>query len=191
MTGGLLSDDAFPSNPKGYRHTRDHPVLRGQNFCRYCFCSPCVIELPPDFLRGYCSPHPGNDEKRYRLYRLFWGLLNTLGVWRDDEYLQMKSSRTSVDDRREIIPKCIINVTKMTLGSKAYNNVKLYTHRRYEDATLVLMGITGTTCPHLKRNLLWNSNHTMYLRSSCTRNHTHNKNVFNYWQYSNYSCICS
>ena len=109
--GFTFSDDTFPSHPKGYHQSRDYPVLRGHNFCRYCLCSPCVIELPPDFLRGYCSPHPANDEKRHRLYRLFWALLNTLGVWRDDEYLQMKESRTSIDDRREIIPKCIITVS--------------------------------------------------------------------------------
>ena len=107
-----FSEDAFPSHPNGYRQSGNVPVLRGQNFCRYCLCSPCVIDLPPDFLRGYCSPHPANDEKRYRLYRLFWGLLNSLGVWTDDEYLERKESRTSVYDKREIIPKCVINVSK-------------------------------------------------------------------------------
>jgi hypothetical protein len=110
--GGYFSDDTFPSQPNGYRQSRDYPVIRGQNFCRYCLCSPCVIDLPPDFLGRYCSPHPANDEKRYRLYRLFWGLLNSLGVWRDDEYLQKKESRTSIDDRRETIPKCIITVSR-------------------------------------------------------------------------------
>ena len=65
--GFSVSDDTFPSYPKGYRQsqTRDYPVLRGQNFCRYCLCSPCVIDLPPDFLCGYCSPHPANDEKQH------------------------------------------------------------------------------------------------------------------------------
>ena len=118
------SDDAFPSHPNGYRQSRACPVLRGQNFCPHCLCSPCVIALPPEFLRGYCSPHPANDEKRYRLYRLFWALLSTLGVWRDEEYLQMKESRTSRDDRREIIPKCIITVSR--------NQIKLKVVQKYQ-----------------------------------------------------------
>ena len=63
----------------------------------------------------------------------------------------MKESRTSIDDRREIIPKCIITVS--TKQIKWYNNVSMYTHRRYEDVIQVAMDSTGTTCPHL---MLWN-----------------------------------
>ena len=70
-----------------------------------------VIALPPDFLRGACSPHLANDEKRYRLYRSFWGLLNTLSVWRDEEYLQRKEQKTVRGDKRDIIPKCVITVS--------------------------------------------------------------------------------
>ena len=103
--------DTFPSHPNGYRESRNYPVLRGRNNCPYCLCSPCVIALPPDFLRGACGPHPANDEKRYRLYTLFWRLLNTLGVWRDEEYLQRKERRTVRVDKRDIIPKCIITVS--------------------------------------------------------------------------------
>ena len=107
----LLLDCTFPSHPNGYRQSRNCPVLRGRNSCPYCLCSPCVIALPPDFLRGACGPHPANDEKRYRLYRSFWGLLNTLGVWRDEEYLQRKEQRTVRGDKRDIIPKCVITVS--------------------------------------------------------------------------------
>ena len=34
----------------------------------------------------------------------------------------------------------------------------MYTHRRYEDVTQVVTDSTGTVCPHLRQNLLWNCN---------------------------------
>ena len=73
-----------------------------------------MIDLSPDFLMGACSPHAANDEKRHRLYRLFWKLLKDLGVWRDELYLQRKSERTVIGDRRDIIPVCIITVNATT-----------------------------------------------------------------------------
>ena len=103
----------FPTHPRGYRTVPHHPVLRGESHCRHCLCAPCVIALPPDFLQGSCSPHPANDEKRHRLYRLFWRLLSDLRVWCDDEYLQRKEARTSIYDKREIIPQCVIAVSKL------------------------------------------------------------------------------
>ena len=116
MAGIFFSDDTFPSHPKGYCQSCDYPVLRGQNFCCHCLYSPCVIDLPPDFLHGHCSPHPANDKKQHGLYHLFWALLSTLGMWRDDEHLQRKESMTTIDDRREIIPKCIITVNRKLTG---------------------------------------------------------------------------
>ena len=101
----------YPHHPRGYRHQRVYPIIRGESHCPHCFCTPCVIEMPPDFLQGSASPHPANDEKRYRLYRLFWRTLNDLGVWRDDEYLARKERRTVIHDRREIFPECIIAVS--------------------------------------------------------------------------------
>ena len=52
--------NTFPSHPNGYRESRSYPILRGRNSCQHCLCSPCVISLPPDFLRG---AYPANDEK--------------------------------------------------------------------------------------------------------------------------------
>ena len=77
------------------------PVLQGENHCRHSLCSPCVIDLPPSFLRGACGPHPA---KRHRLYRLFWKLLKDIGVRGDKEYLQRKEGQTVRDDRRESSP---------------------------------------------------------------------------------------
>ena len=100
----------YISHPRGYNHSPAYPVFRGFNQCPHCFCEPCVISLPPDFLRGSCSPHPANDEKRHRLYRMFWRLLKDLGLWADEEYLARKEARTVRDDKREIMPRCVITV---------------------------------------------------------------------------------
>ena len=70
-----------------------------------------MISLPPDFLRGSCGPHPANAEKRHCLYYKFWGLLQDLGVWRDETYLERKEERTVRDDRRDIMPFCVITVS--------------------------------------------------------------------------------
>ena len=97
--------------PRGYARLVDVPILRGPNHCPKCFCAPCMIQRPPDFLRGSCDPHPANAEKRHLLYKKFWRCLNTLGVWRDEEYLYRKEARTARDDRRDIIPDCILAVS--------------------------------------------------------------------------------
>lgn len=107
--------ETFCQHPRGYRENARVPVLRGENHCPHCLCSPCVIQLPPDFLRGSCGPHPANDEKRHCLYKMYWKVLKDLGVWGDEEYLKKKEARTSRDDRREIIPKCIITVSGITI----------------------------------------------------------------------------
>ena len=46
----------FPHHPRGYRHNPEVPVLRGDGHCQHCLCAPCVTELRPDFLRGFCGP---------------------------------------------------------------------------------------------------------------------------------------
>ena len=42
----------FPSHPRGYRENPRYPVLRGPDHCHHCLCTPCVIQLPPDFSVG-------------------------------------------------------------------------------------------------------------------------------------------
>ena len=96
--------------PRGYTNLSEVPVHRGPNHCLNCLCAPCIIEQPPDFLRGSCDPHPANAEKRHMLYKKFWQCLNTLGVWRDEEYIRKKELRTARDDRRDIMPDCVIYV---------------------------------------------------------------------------------
>ena len=93
------------------KDTNNHivPVLCGPNHCSYCLCAPCIIQLPPEFLRGTSA----NSEKHHRLYRLFWKLLKDLGVWHDAEYLERKAERTTRDDRRDILPQCVIEVNEL------------------------------------------------------------------------------
>ena len=98
------------NTPSGYNRIEDVPLLRGHNHCQHCLCSPCVVVQPPNFLRGSCDPHPANSEKRHMLYRKFWRCLSSLGVWRDDGYLRRKEARTVREDRRDIIPDCIVEV---------------------------------------------------------------------------------
>ena len=142
-------------HPKGYKHNPRCPELRGDNHCPSCLCTPCVIVLPPDFLKGSCDPHPANDEKRFQLYRKFWRLLNSLDVWRDEEYLQRKTRRTVRDDKREIMPACVIEVC---ISIHIYFQVYMFCHitchycfafRPSDLGTQVIMEHTGTICLHL------------------------------------------
>ena len=70
--------------------------------------------MPPEYLRGSAGPHDANDEKRYVLYRKFWRTLKTLGLWQAEEYLMRKELRTVRDDKRDIIPNCVIRVCVMS-----------------------------------------------------------------------------
>ena len=103
---------------KGYQSGSSVPFiasLEDHDTCRQCLCKPCIIELPPDFLVGRGPPHIRNQEKRYKLYRKFWSLLGSLGFWRDQRYLDRKRERTVIDDKREIIPACIVSVRAYTI----------------------------------------------------------------------------
>ena len=95
--------------PKGY-DSAEFPELGSSHPCPHCFCSPCVIVLPPDFLVGSSTPHLRNQTKRFSLYKRFWGLLKDLGLWRYPQYLERKGRRTAIDDAREIMPKCVVEV---------------------------------------------------------------------------------
>ena len=106
--------------------------------------------MPPDFLHGSCDPHPANDEKRHRLYRLFWGLMSDIGYFRDPEYLRRKEARTARDDTREILPPCVIEVN-FTATIKIVQLMHTPTSRRYVDATPVMMASKEVICQHLKQ----------------------------------------
>ena len=61
------------------------------------------MRMPPEFLRGAAGPHPANGEKRYTK------TLCDVGLWRDEEYLRRKETRTVADnyDNRKIFP-CVL-----------------------------------------------------------------------------------
>ena len=73
---------------------------------------PCV--LSNSFLTLYgvavVYTHAANDEKCYRLYNLWWQSLKDLVVWKDEQYLTRKGPRMARDERKEIIPLCVIKV---------------------------------------------------------------------------------
>ena len=105
--------------PKGY-DSAEFPQVGGSSLCPYCFCTPCVISLPPNFLEGSSAPHIRNQSKRFTLYKHFWGLLKDVGVWRHPPYLERKERRTSIDDAREVMPKCVVEV-----GVQVYTSTKV------------------------------------------------------------------
>ncbi len=78
-----------------------------------CRLSPCVIARQPNWLRGSASPNLGNLAKRYKLYKTFWTLLGRLGVWNDPHYLALKVTKTSITDRREVMPECVLTVSAL------------------------------------------------------------------------------
>ena len=113
----------YIGHPRGYKNSTQYPVLCGTRMCQHCLCNLCVIKMRPEFLQGFCSPHPANDEKWYRLYRLFWRMLNDLGLWKDEEYLTRKEARTVRHDKRDIMPSCVIKV-----GLNFIHRLKFLTH---------------------------------------------------------------
>ena len=84
-----------------YGYTDVAPILDGRSKCPYCFCRPS----PPAFLVGSASDDARNAHKRFPLYRKFWRVLNQLGMWRHEEYLERKALQITTYDVREIMPE--------------------------------------------------------------------------------------
>ena len=61
----LHTFDIQHKHPYGYRESEEFPRFRGSNRCPHCLCVPCIILMPPPYLRGSASPHEANDEKRH------------------------------------------------------------------------------------------------------------------------------
>ena len=63
----------------------------------------------------------------------------------DEEYLQRKDRRTVRDDKREVMPLCVI-----TVSAKWQENVLIvifFTYRKFEEDTLVWMDSIETMYP--------------------------------------------
>ena len=101
------------ARPLGYSANRPFPVFSGggDSSCPHCFCMPCIIQQPPEFLVGSSAPYEGNAVYRFRLYRRFWRTFKDIGLWRQEEYLRKKERRTTRNDPREIIPLCVVKVS--------------------------------------------------------------------------------
>ena len=87
------------------------PSTGGDDVCPFCRLSPCIIAQPPNWLRGSAQASLNNITKRYKLYKKFWILLDQLGVWNDPYYLALKVTKTSINDRRDVMPSCIVTVS--------------------------------------------------------------------------------
>ena len=97
------------------------PSLGGDNACPHCLLTPCIIEKPPSWLRGSAGPCLANASKRYKLYHKFWSLLAKLGVWDEPIYVALKETFTSSNDRREVMPVCILDVSYLLIISLTNN----------------------------------------------------------------------
>ena len=102
---------------KGYDGDHDPPSLGGDDVCPHCRLSPCIITRPPNWLRGSSQASLANQTKRYPLYKKFWTLLGQLGVWNDPHYLALKATKTRINDRRDVMPLCIVNVSNNTCST--------------------------------------------------------------------------
>ena len=67
------------------------------------------------------GPFLANASKRYKLYHKFWSLLAKLGVWDEPIYVALKESFTSNNDRREVMPVCILDVSYLLIISLTNN----------------------------------------------------------------------
>lgn len=99
------------SLPPATQSGANYPVLGGNDACDHCFCFPCIIRNPPAFLVGSSAANITNNSKRFKLYRKFWKELKKRGLWERPEYLDKKRKKTSIDDPREILPPCVIQVS--------------------------------------------------------------------------------
>ena len=88
------------------------PELDGSNACPHCHLSPCVVQRPPSWLRGFAAEGLSNVPKRYKLYNRFWTLLTQLGEWSHPEYLTYKATKASVKDKRDVMPECVLKVSE-------------------------------------------------------------------------------
>ena len=88
-----------------YGYTDVAPILDGRSKCPYCFCRPCINASPLAFLVGSASDDARNTHKHFPLYRKFWRVLNQLGMWRHEEYLERKALRITTYDVWEIMPE--------------------------------------------------------------------------------------
>ena len=76
----------------------------------------CVIST---FIVRCANADARNAHKHFPLYRKFWRVLNELGVWRHEEYLERKALRTTTDDVRESVPEsCILDVRSNIINVK-------------------------------------------------------------------------
>ena len=130
----INSKYTIKETPSGYDgdNDPDPPSIEGDDVCPYCRLSPCIIARPPNWLRGSAPPNLGNMSKRFKLYKKFWTLLGQLGVWNDPHYLALKVTKTSIMDRREVMPECTVTVS-CHVAIVSVINLLIFRNRRSEE----------------------------------------------------------
>ena len=133
----------------------DPPSTGGDDVCPYCRLSPCIIARPPNWLRGSSQASLGNQAKRFRLYKKFWTLLGQLGLWNDPHYLALKVTKTSIMDKRDVMPLCVVTVSKK---KQSILTMLIFLHlliwfRRSEEDFLILWVFHTLTSSHRNSRL--------------------------------------
>ena len=113
-------------HPYGYRTSPIIPILRGEDFCPHCFFVPCIIFRPQIIFVGCVVPILQTMKKDITSIKKFWRTLKELNLWNHEEYLQRKEERTVRDDKRDIIPNCIITVSFFLYNHFIYIYIELF-----------------------------------------------------------------
>ncbi len=82
--------------------------------------------------------------KRFKLYKKFWTLLGQLGVWNDPHYLALKVTKTSIIDRREVMPECVVTVS-CHVAIVSVINLLIFRNRRSEEDSRILQELHTLT----------------------------------------------
>ncbi|CAC5388302.1 unnamed protein product [Mytilus coruscus] len=93
-------------------------TVGNQGKCPFCLVGPCVIisNSSAPWIGPGQLPSPENSGIRKEIYKRFWKIVDNLGVWYTEEYLDRKKNigggEWVVYHRREIMPKCVLDLAR-------------------------------------------------------------------------------
>jgi len=95
--------------------------------CPYCFCRPCITDEQNRQLWWENEYHERNTFLRKDKFKRFWTNLFHRGAWNDPRYLRIKKDSLKRDrprqnyvfHRRDIIPKCVLELVRKWLPNPA------------------------------------------------------------------------
>ncbi|CAC5400046.1 unnamed protein product [Mytilus coruscus] len=96
----------------------NHGDNNGNEKCPFCLVAPCVAvsnESAPWIGEGQ-PPSAENSGVRKEIYKRFWKIMDNLGVWYTEDYLDRKKNigggEWIVYHRREIMPDCVLDLVR-------------------------------------------------------------------------------